>query len=324
MDELDLIANLPASPEDTESPDAALKAQARARARVMATIAASAQTGPRTTVRRKHIPRHARGSSSPRTLRYGVAAVAAAITVALIVPLVVTDQRGANASAVLLQLAETAGRGEAWESPGRGQFIYTRSTGQSPSCDGGSCALESFERESWIAPNGSGRIVETRGDQASDQDYARGELDFVDLQETFGWSQAQVRQHIAELAGIHNPSDFTLFVVIGQLMGETQLIPETRIGLFKIAAALPDTELLGPTSDQLGRSGIGIGYSSEGLRYEVIYDEETALVLEERVAGIGEGAEALSTDAAPGGWLVPGSRATFEDSGLVASVDERL
>jgi hypothetical protein len=322
MDELDLIAWLPANDEDSDDPrDEDVKM--RARERVMAAIAASAEDDPDRMRPRQRTSRHARGSSAARIVRYGVAAAIAAVAVALIVPVAFTDRPVSSASAALLKLAESA-RGSAWESPTGHQFIYTKSMGRSPVCDAGSCVLESFQRESWIAPDGSGRVVETRGDQSSDESFGPGELAFLNLYETLGWSRIRIRRHIEELAGIEDADDFTTFVVIGKLMGETQLLPEKRIDLFRIAAALPDTELLSSTTDHLGRPGIGIGYSSGGLRYEVIYDEETALVLEERVAQLGGENHPVPNAAAPGGWFVVGSRSTYEESGLVGSVDESL
>jgi hypothetical protein len=321
MDELDLIARLPRGGDATDEPEEEVKA--RVRARLMATIAASAEAAPDEVGPRQRAPRRPRGSSEPRMLRYGIAAAVTAFVVALIVPVAFTDHPGASASAALLRLAESV-RGPAWEGPGPHQFIYTRSTGRLPVCEGNSCLLESFERESWIALNGSGRIVETRGERSSDERFGPGELVFRDLHESVGWSQAQLRRHVEDLAGGEEADDFTTFVVIGQLMGETQLLPEMRIDLFKIAATLPDTELLTSTTDHLGRSGIGIGYTSGGLRYEVIYDEGTALVLEVGVTEPGGESHPVANIAAPGGWVAAGSRSTYEESGLVASVAVRL
>lgn len=312
MDELDLIARLPENVESAQ-PDGSVKA--RARARVMATIAGSEAD-------RRHAAARDRRSSAARTLRFGIAAAIGAVTLALIIPVAFTEHPRSSASAALLRLAESV-RGAAWDGPGPHQFIYTRSTGRSPVCDGDSCVLESFERESWIALDGSGRIAEMRGEQRSDERFGPGELVFRDLHESLGWSQAQLRRHVQALAGVEDADHFTTFVVIGHLMGETQLLPEKRIDLFKIAATLPDTELLGSTTDHLGRPGIGIGYSSGGLRYEVIYDDETALVLEVRVTELGGESHPVANAAAPGGWVVAGSRSTYEESGLVASGDAR-
>jgi hypothetical protein len=313
MDELDLIARLPESVE-SDPPDGSVKA--RARARVMATIAGSEAD-------RRHAAARDRRSSA-RTLRFGIAAAIGAVTLALIVPVVFVDHRGSSASAALMRLAENAGGGMGWEHPTRHQLIYTRSSGQWPVCTGESCVLEPFERESWIAPDGSGRILETRGGQTSDETFQPGELAFLDLYETLGWSQSRVRRHIEELAGVQDADDFTTFVVIGELMGETQLLADMRVVLFRIAATLADTELLGPSSDALGRDGIGIGYSSGGLRYEVIFDRDTALVLEQRVVETGDDPPPVSIEGLAGGWLVAGSRSIYERSGLVASTDERL
>jgi hypothetical protein len=323
MDELDLIAWLPANDEDADDlRDEDVKV--RVRARVMATIAASAEATPDQVRPLRRTPRRARGSFATRIVRYGVAAAVAAVTVALIVPVAFTDRPSSSASAALLRLAENASRGSGWEHPTPHQLIYTRSSGQSPVCTGESCVLEPFQRESWIAPDGSGRILETRGGQTSDETFQPGELAFRDLYETLGWNQSRVRRHIEELLGFEDADDFTTFVVIGELMGETQLLADMRVVLFRIAATLADTELLGPSSDALGRHGIGIGYSSGGLRYEVLFDRDTALVLEQRVVETEDDSPPISIDGLAGGWLVAGSRSTYERSGLVASTDERL
>lgn len=250
------------------------------------------------------------------------AGVALALTLALVVPLTFSG-RGSSASAALLRLAETVGRGGGWESPAKGQFIYTRSLGSSPSCVNDACALENFRRESWIAPDGAGRIVELRGGRHSDQDFAAGSLPFVNMDETLGWSSDRLRRYVEGLTGQGELTDFELFVEIGQLMGETQLLPEMRIDLFHIAASLPDTVLLADAIDGLGRGGVGIGYVSEGIRYEVIFDEGTALVLEERVVAIDDRAGPVATGVADNGWLVPGGSTTYADSELVGSIGNR-
>ena len=313
MDELDLIARFPGAEDATALVEEEVRA--RARVRVMRTIVASEAA-------LQHSQRSAR-SPAPRILRIGIAAAIGAVVLALIVPVAFTDSAGSSASAALLGLAESADAGVGWESPTDEEFIYIRSMGASPRCEGGSCVLEPFARESWIALDGSGRLVETVGGQRSDETFGAGDLAFQDLNEILGWSQKQVRRHLGELAGVEDAGDFTVFVVIGQLMGETQLLPETRITLFELAASLPDTELVGSSTDQLGRSGIAIGYSSGGLRYEVVFDEDTSLVLEQRVIETREGAGPIPVDAVPGGWVVAGSRWTYERSGLVASTDER-
>jgi hypothetical protein len=313
MDELDLIARFPGADDATALADEEVRA--RARVRVMRTIVASEAA-------LRHSQRLAR-SPAPRILRLWIAAAIGAVVLALMVPVAFVERPPSSASAALLRLAENASSGKGWEHPARDQLIYTRSSGRSPVCAGGSCVLEPFQRESWIAPDGSGRIMETRGGETSGETFGPEELAFQDLYETLGWGQERIRRHILELAGTDDADDFTTFVVIGELMGETQLIADMRVVLFRIAATLDDTELLGPSADALGRHGIGIGYSSGGLRYEVIFDRDTALVLEQRVEETRDGADPISVDAVPEGWLVAGSRWTYERSGLAASTDER-
>lgn len=297
--------------------------KARVRARVMTTIAASSEV----TEHSARVTRHPRRVSTGRLAsgsRLGIAAMIGALAIALVVPVVLTSGSAANASEALLRLAAAANTGSGWESPTSGQFIYTRSAGRAPVCDGGSCELQAFARESWIAPDGSGRVLQTTGDQRSDETFKAGQLAFQDLNESLGWSSGRLHRHIEDVAGVDRADDFTTFVLIARLMGETQLLPEARSALFELSASLPDTEPLGAMTDTRGRSGIGIGYAKAGIRYEVIYDAETALVLEERTVTTSDAGEATPLRVAPGTWIVPGSRRTYEASGLVGSVTDRL
>jgi hypothetical protein len=74
------------------------------------------------------------------------------------------------------------------------------------------------------------------------------------------------------------------------------------------------------TTDDLGRSGIGIGYTGEGIRHEVIFDRGSALVLEVRdvqVASSGPGAVGTQQTVGvfPGAW-------TAYTSAIVGSVKD--
>jgi hypothetical protein len=314
MDELDLIVRFPGGGDTTDVAEDEVKA--RARVRVMRTISASE-------VDRRHSRPQVRRSPSGRILKLGIAAAVGAVVVALILPVAFMERPASSASAALLRLAESARANSGWESPTHDQFIYIRSTGESPVCDDGSCGLQSFDRESWIAPDGSGRILESVDGHDSDESFGPGQLSFWELYETLGWSQERMRRHLEGLAGVEHPDDFAVFVVVSQLLAEQPSTPEIRAKLFELAASLSGVELLGTTTDQLGRLGIGIAYSSRGLRFEVVFDESTALLLEVRVTETDEDAELIPIDVVPGGWLVAGSRSTYESSRLVASTDSR-
>jgi len=189
----------------------------------------------------------------------------------------------ANASSTLLRLSQIAGGSEGWESAPKGTYIYTRTVGESPSCDDSGCVLVRFTRESWVARDGSGRIVESRGGEHSDRTFGAGELPFEDFMSMLGPGFAdQLRSYVEEHMATNQPHDFAMFGEICTLLGETQAVPEARLVLFRLAATLPDTELLGPMTDELGRAGIGVGYTANGIRHEVIFSRDSALVLEER------------------------------------------
>jgi hypothetical protein len=304
MNELDLISRFQ---EGDHPPDA--DARDRTRTRLMDVITTSA--------RLDRAPTQTRGG---RGRRVGMA-VAAAVAVALIVVLIVPG--GApNASATLLRLSKVAVRGPGWESPSNGQYVYTRVVSRSPSCDANGCILEDVRRDSWVARDGSGRVVEDRSGQLSDQTFAPGTLPFDDLHEVLGLSQDQVRQYLLQrIGGAGADQDFALFVKIGRILGETLALPEARMALFQLAASLPDTQDLGEMSDHLGRTGIGIGYTSEGVQHQIIFDGDTALVLGEQNVQVdgssGAGTSSSSNPALPGSWTA------YSDSGLVGSLDVR-
>jgi hypothetical protein len=313
-DDLDVLrAVLVETPPDPERKE-------RARARLLATIAAEMHDG--TAPPSLVSVRVRRRRTTTRRAAAAIVVAAAVATVAVLLPSM-SRTPAANASATLLALAEVAGL-NGWESPGDGQFIYARSSGERADCGGGSCILHGFERERWVGSDGSGRIVETAGGRTSDEAFEGGQLPFFDGRTWLGLDREALRQEVADLADQEDPTEFTLFVQIGRLMGETELLPEMRIALFELAATFRGTVKLEAPVDALGRSGVGVGFVSGGIRYEILFDEDSALVLEERVVALRPEAEPIRVGGNPRGWLVPGSRTTYEASGLVPSPTARI
>jgi hypothetical protein len=62
--------------------------------------------------------------------------------------------------------------------------------------------------------------------------------------------------------------------------------PTKRSALFQVLARQPSIQLLGPMTDQVGRSGTGIGITSNGVRAETIVDPTTGQVLEFRTVQV--------------------------------------
>jgi hypothetical protein len=317
MNELDLISRFR---ESEALPDAA--ARERSRASLIGAIAAS--TAQLDGATRSMPPGDSRRSARGRAARGGLrrratVAVAAAVVLALIVPLILPG--GApTASATLLGLAKVAGRGPGWETPTAGQYIYTRVIARSPSCDASGCRLVDVHRESWVARDGSGRVVETRDGERTDHTFGPGGLEFDDLHQLLGLDQGEIRRFLLQRIDTQAGSqDFALFVEIGRLLGETQALPEARISLLRLAASLPDTQDLGATPDHSGRVGIGIGSTSDGVQHQIVFDRDTALVLGEQTVSVDGGSAPTigpSDEAPPGSWTV------YSDSGLVESLDQ--
>jgi hypothetical protein len=265
-------------------------------------------------------------STTARTRRRGVSALALVAMVAALAfaapSLVSHSGSSASAADVLLRLAGRAQAG--WESPRGEQLIYTKMVGQRWDCQGGSCSIVDFERESWVAFNGSGRIRELVDGTLSDETYPSGALSFNEMTETLGEDLPGLRHYVESLmpAGVE-PTDFALFVTISDLLGETQGLPEARMALFRLAATLPGARALGTITDATGRPGVGIEYGDGAVSRQIVFNPDSALVLGVlNVAADGsETRPPTRSEVALG--VVPGTSETYVDSGLVSSTQDR-
>jgi hypothetical protein len=254
-----------------------------------------------------------------------VLALGVAVGLVLAIPALLPSRVGPQASAreALLAIArQTASNPVGWEAPVRGEYIYTKIQARWPDCDHGSCDLVSLERETWITRDGSGRVIESRGEGRSDRLFAAGGLDFDWLQELWTNDERKVRDYVERRTGSSDPSDFELFTTIIALIRDSEPLPEARANLYELAARLDGIELLGQVTDRLGRVGIGFAFTGSGVRQEIILDPETTLPLEIRVVDAGDPAsQAASKVSTPE--LVPGSWMAFVSSGLVPSTRDR-
>ncbi len=291
--------------------DMALRARKRARTDLMQAIAAEelASVVATTPTRRRRIA--------------ALALVAAIAALAFVAPSLVS-RSGSSASAADI-LRQLAGRAQAgWESPANGQLIYTKSVGQRWDCQGESCSIVDFERESWVGVDGSGRIREQVGGTRSDKTYPSGALEFNDMRSALGEDRPGLRHYVESLepAGVE-PSDFALFVTISDLLGETQALPELRASLFDLAATLPGARSLGTITDATGRAGVGVEYSNGAVSRQIIFNPDSALVLGVlNVAADQSGAQPPTQSEVALG-VVPGTSETYVDSGLVSSTLDR-
>ncbi|WP_182904415.1 CU044_5270 family protein [Microbispora sp. H13382] len=79
-----------------------------------------------------------------------------------------------------------------------------------------------------------------------------------------------------------NPPDTGAWTAVGDLLRETYVPAAQRAALFKAAATIPGVTVAENIEDAAGRSGIGVGRVSGGVREEIIFDPSTYELLGER------------------------------------------
>jgi hypothetical protein len=332
MDEIELLRELRA---DLPGPDRVQRERARQalieRAQAAGNLGRSRLGGPGKTVRWRRVAM--------------IAAVAAGLAISL--PTVFLDGGGVQSAAAeaLRQAARVAAAEPTQAPPEPGQFVYTRTkaaylttTVEGQPAEAWSVLIPEL-RESWIGPDGSGRVRVTNGKARflsaeeraawraagsprlatwaagpSDTAFRPGRLYYLDVSRLPTDSEAL--REVLEARKIVGgpPGDAETFTIIGDLLRETYVPPALRAALYEVAAGLPGIELLGRVEDAVGREGIGVAYTHEGQRKELIFDPETAALL---------GARDVLVGPPPAGLHVPAGTvigyAAFLASGVVDS-----
>ena len=269
-----------------------------------------ATPSPRATVRR------------PRTV---VAIAVGALTAVLLTALVLFEIVGQStpATAVLLRLSNVAATLPRIGAPVPGQFQYTNSL-SSDSVEYAQLLNHPYlvnyvsQRQIWVGPDGSGRLLQTWSDPTfpTAHDHVNWVLSGsrslarLTTDQTFGakkladgptnlWALPTNPTKLAALiarrtieGGLEGPSED--FVQVGDLLRETDAPPALRAALFRVATKIPGVELLGPTKDHLGRTGIGLAYSAASSdpsrgseeRYVLIFNPTTSALLCEQTVAI--------------------------------------
>jgi hypothetical protein len=217
----------------------------------------------------------------------------------------------AEAARVLRRIAVVAADQPSQPPPVIGQFVYTETTDEQTLLyvPGGGLAnfsfTESWSREAWIGPDGSGRIVSTLrevrfpsaadraawvaagspelgGDEAAnDESFGPGELHFLDLS-TLTTDPQELLAVIEEREIVGGPpGDWETFAIVGEMLRETYAPPALRAALYEVVANLPEVEYLGRVKDAVGRPGLAVASTHNGIRQEMIFDPETAQLLGE-------------------------------------------
>lgn len=263
-----------------------------------------------------------------KTLR--IVGLAAAVTAASLIAVLVTlgvpesGQRDAQAS-TMLQLAQVV-RSEPRIVVEDGQYLYSVTLGRRENCVGegpNDCRWEKVRREMWASTDGSGRMAgSSQIDGSWSELMGPGELGGSLNQGIPPTDPDELQAFIEARASMADqPLHWEMFVVLTDLLGETfsspilYSQPELRASLFEVAASLPGVEDLGRMTDDIGREGVGFGFTGANERMELIFDPETAVILQMRQVPVPAPDEGPRVDDE--GWTL------FLEVGVVDSVRER-
>jgi hypothetical protein len=310
MDEIDILRTL-----GRDVPGADARARTAARTALIA-HADAAGAGARWTAPGR--------SWGPRGFRI-TATVAALATLALIGSGLLPLGRGPDpaAAAALNHAAAAAAAQPAGSTLG---YRHTKSVGAhlmgvggGPDRPNGVWALVPVEREIWIKADGSGRLVESRGEPTwfgpadkaawiasglelpspshSDTRFGPaptgvapgtpqawpGSLYYEDL-DALPTDVAALRRAIDGRAAVGGGStDYERFTIVGDLLRETVGTPQLRASLYRVAAGLSGVELIGSVTDRAGRIGTAVAMtidgSSRGLERRTLIFDPATAVL---------------------------------------------
>ena len=169
---------------------------------------------------------------------------------------------------------------------GSGSYEYVRTRGrhngsshtQQP--DGSLRLIESWvdptERELWIAPDGSGRIEETRSGKRTDTSriYGPGELHY------FGPLPAEPNALEEFLAPMAKWGPYSWCNAFHQRWAGQVITPEVQSALLEVLATKPELTWEGRVSDPISRPGVAVSASQAELgKYGLIFDSNTGRLL---------------------------------------------
>lgn len=293
----------------------------------------------------------------PRSRRLLVAGTAVAGVAALLAVAFLPGARLGPSPAAAQALERVAVAAAAQPAAPAGRWAYTRARtlyGTTNTDDPPYTVLLPSERESWVAPDGAARIVETPGNPIflSESDRRRWEAgggrmkagprsdrryrslplsqalyaDVSGLPTEPDALEAELRRQVET----QNPPPGDGYSASGELRDRISSLlhspassGDLRAALYRVLARLPDVELLGEVRDPLGRSGVGFtspgGYGDEANPTSrlLIVDPETGNVLAEQTVmeqRVGW------IDAAPGDVI---GEIVYVEQGWVDSPEER-
>lgn len=216
-------------------------------------------------------------------LALGVAIATAAAVVAGVV--VGTGPRGGpvrtGAASALVKLSRVA---LVEPLPGHGDVVHTKVV-----ADYNNGGLE--QRETWIAPDGSMRLI-TTGGVGGDGDY-RQEPQANRYPDWRDWptDPAGVLERLRSAAAKTDmrPVDFEAFQEAADALRASAAPAAIRAAFFEAVAQLDGVTALGSVHDRSGREGVGFQVQSDAshnTRLELIFDPNTAQLIGERESAI--------------------------------------
>lgn len=182
----------------------------------------------------------------------------------------------------------------------KSEGAYLSGVGGWPDHPNGIWALVPVSREIWIKPDGSGRLIQSRGepmwfgpaDRAAWQTAGSPDLRGTPYSDTrFGpmppgvepWTPqpepgslyfqdvdslptdpGSLRQLIDGRAAANGAgsTDYERFTIIGDLLRETVAVPKVRAALYRVAAGLNGVVLVGSLRDRAGRTGTAVSMTN--------------------------------------------------------------
>jgi hypothetical protein len=79
------------------------------------------------------------------------------------------------------------------------------------------------------------------------------------------------------------------FTTIGDLLREAITPPPVSAALYRAAALIPGVTVVADTTDAIGRHGVAVAMTSQGVRNEWIFSKQTFQYLGERDINIADG-----------------------------------
>jgi hypothetical protein len=154
---------------------------------------------------------------------------------------------------------------------------------------------KTFTREAWIGNGREGALIDPGVHTGVQQLDAHG---FSLGDRALSWEElAQLptdadRLEEAILRALRTDDRRHLFSAAAELLAGTPATPELRRALWLVAARTPDVELTGATTDAVGRRGVAVRTADTGFGYrELVLDDSTGQLLEQRTTGSGSDAE---------------------------------